>query len=91
MSHILKANSLSLLNNILRTDSAAKRFTILMLRIKSGCPQLLVNLALKICNSQNRNFTLLLTCKDYVNSCKRQIRDSVKMAIVDWLTVSVTC
>ena len=59
--------SLYLLNNMLRTDSAAKRLNILMLRIKSGCPQLL-NRVLKICNSQNINFTLLLTCKDYVNS-----------------------
>ena len=43
MSHIINANSLSLLNNILRTDSAAKKFNILMLRKKSSCPQLLVN------------------------------------------------
>ena len=79
MSHIINANSLSLLNNILRTDSAAKRFNILMLRIKSSnCPQLLVNRVLKICNSQNINFTLLLTCKDYVNNCKRQMLGSVK-------------
>ena len=78
MSHIINANSLSLLNNILRTDSAAKKFNILMLRKKSSCPQLLVNRVLKICNSQNINFTLLLTCKDYVNSCKRQMLGSVK-------------
>ena len=63
VSEIIDMNSISLLNNIMNVNSAARKFYFIMLKKKCECKLLLHN---RLCVMKKYNFVQILGNKTYV-------------------------
>ena len=63
-------NNIQLLNNVMRSNSAARRFYFIMARKSCSSPRLLNNRVKKVCCDHNLNFQKVLWSDTYVKDIK---------------------
>ena len=73
VSNVVDVNTIRLFNNIMSSNSAARKFYFLMSRRGCICPKLLNNRVKRICNTRNLNYTKAMCDKSYINHVKQHL------------------
>jgi exonuclease III len=78
ISKVIDVNNISLLHNIMKTNSAARKFNLIMLKKNCSCPRLLVNRVQKLSNDQTFNLINIITSRPHGNQVKSNMLKNIK-------------
>ena len=70
--------SISLLNNVLRNESGASRFYLMLIQKSVNCPKLLTSRVRQICNDWNFNYILSCLSQEYIFNIKKVLLNNIK-------------
>ena len=69
--------SISLLNNVLRNESGASRFYLMLIQKSVNCPKLLTSRVRQICNDWNFNYILSCLSQEYIFNIKKVLLNNI--------------
>ena len=72
--------SISLLHNILRNDSGASRFYLMLIQKSVNCLKLLTSWVRHICNDWNLNYLLSCLSQEYILNIKKVLWNNINKA-----------